>query len=108
MLLVEMAKKTASEEKNPDGRALVKLSDLTENWRDVMHNIYREGGSDAEVKVALAIFPARALSNDLWDDLQKREPEFSESVKESRLLAPFVDRAPIAATTMVSLREVKR
>lgn len=33
-----------------------------------MHAIYAEGGSDAEVKVALAIPPSRAISNILWDD----------------------------------------
>ncbi|WP_025593070.1 hypothetical protein [Agrobacterium tumefaciens] len=52
-----------------------------------MHAIYNEGGSDAEAKVALAIPPSRALSNDLWDALQDREPEFSEAVKEGRLLS---------------------
>lgn len=52
-----------------------------------MHAIYNEGGCDAEVKVAMAIPPARAMSNDLWDHLQKREPEFSEAIKEGRQLA---------------------
>lgn len=52
-----------------------------------MHSIYGEGGCDAEVKVALAIEPARAMSNGLWDDLQEREPIFSEAVKEGRQLA---------------------
>lgn len=52
-----------------------------------MHAIYGEGGSDAEVKVALAIPPARALSNDLWDALQDREPDFSEAIKEGHQLA---------------------
>jgi hypothetical protein len=31
-----------------------------------MHAIYNDG-SDAEVKVAPAIAPSRAMSNDLWD-----------------------------------------
>ncbi|ESX03907.1 hypothetical protein X769_15640 [Mesorhizobium sp. LSJC268A00] len=52
-----------------------------------MHAIYNEGGCDAEVKVALAIEPSRAMSNGLWDDLQEREPEFSQAVKEGRQLA---------------------
>lgn len=52
-----------------------------------MHAIYAEGGSDAEAKVAMAIPPSRAMSNTLWDDLQKREPEFSEAIKEGRQLA---------------------
>lgn len=52
-----------------------------------MHALYNGGAADAEVKVALAIPPARAISNDLWDDLQERYPEFSEAVQEGRLLA---------------------
>lgn len=72
---------------NEVGRPVVQLSDLAENWRDIMHAIYGDGGSDAEVKVALAISPARAMSNDLWDALQAREPEFSEAVKEGRQLS---------------------
>jgi hypothetical protein len=39
------------------------------------------------VKVALAIPPARAISNDLWDDLQDRYAEFSEAVQEGHMLA---------------------
>jgi hypothetical protein len=37
--------------------------------------------------VALAIAPARAISNDLWDDLQDRHAEFSEAVQEGHMLA---------------------
>ncbi|MFG1413966.1 hypothetical protein V5G24_22965 [Xanthobacter sp. VTT E-85241] len=63
------------------------MADLIPGWRELMHSIYTDGGSDAEVKVALAIPPARAMSNELWDDLQAREPEFSQAVKEGRLIA---------------------
>ncbi|QQO19450.1 hypothetical protein JJB98_05805 [Bradyrhizobium diazoefficiens] len=52
-----------------------------------MRILYNGGASDAEVKVALAIPPARAISNDLWDDLQERYPDFSEAVQEGHLLA---------------------
>jgi hypothetical protein len=45
------------------------------------------GASDAEVKFALAVSPARALSKDLWDDLQNRFGEFSEGVQEGHMLA---------------------
>lgn len=69
------------------GRPLITLEDLAPNWREIMHAIYGEGGSDAEVKVALAIPPARAMSNDLWDAMQKREPIFSEAVKEGKVLS---------------------
>lgn len=56
-----MTRKAATEKTHPGGRRPITLSDLTENWRDLIHDIYRSGGSDAEVKVALAIFPARAM-----------------------------------------------
>ncbi|WP_157628327.1 hypothetical protein [Rhizobium leguminosarum] len=72
---------------NSVGRPLTTIADLAENWRDIMHTIYADGGSDAEVKVALAIPPSRAISNMLWDDLQAREPEFSEAIREGRILA---------------------
>ncbi|WP_430256848.1 hypothetical protein [Neorhizobium sp. DAR64872/K0K18] len=52
-----------------------------------MHTIYGDGGSDAEVKVALAYPPARAMSTDLFDALKKREPVFSGAVKEGTLFA---------------------
>lgn len=52
-----------------------------------MHELYAVGGSDAEVKVALAIPPARAMSNDLFDALREREPTFSEAIKEGHQLA---------------------
>ncbi len=69
------------------GRPSITLDDLPSGWRDLMHEIYSLGGSDAEVKVAIAISPARALSNDLWDALQEREEEFSEAVKQGRQVA---------------------
>jgi hypothetical protein len=43
-----------------------------------MLQVFAEGSNDAEAKVALAIPPARALSNDLWDALRERQDEFSE------------------------------
>ena len=39
------------------------------------------------MKVALAVPPARAISNDLWDALQERYPEFSKAVLEGHMLA---------------------
>lgn len=52
-----------------------------------MYALYNGGAADAEVNVALAISPARAISNDLWDDMQERYPELSEAVQEGRTLA---------------------
>ncbi len=72
---------------NTVGRPVVTLEDLDPNWRNMMHVNYG-GGSDDEVEVALAIPPSRAMSNDLWDALQKREPNFSEAILEGQQLAP--------------------
>ena len=72
---------------NEVGRPLIQLSDLPEGWRNIMHAIYASGGSDAEVKVAMAVGTSRAMSNSLWDDLQEREEEFSEAIIEGRQLA---------------------
>jgi hypothetical protein len=52
-----------------------------------MHLIYQEGGTDIEVRCALAIPPSKAMSDDLWYALIEREPEFSRAVKEGQLLA---------------------
>jgi hypothetical protein len=72
---------------NQVGRPRYTLADLPDGWRNMMHVIYADGGSDAEVKVALAIPPASALSNALWDELQGREPEFLQAIQEGRVLA---------------------
>ena len=39
------------------GRPRVTLADLDPRWREIMLNIYAEGGSEAEVQVALPSFP---------------------------------------------------
>jgi hypothetical protein len=56
--------------KNNVGRPLVTLADLRQDWRQVMMNIYRGGGCDAEVQVELALEGSSAISNDLWQALQ--------------------------------------
>lgn len=73
---------------NAVGRPRTRLEDLHPDWRDIMYCLYNGGASDAEVEVALAIPPARAISNDLWDDMQDRFPEFSEAVREGHMLRP--------------------
>jgi hypothetical protein len=40
-----------------------------------MHALYNGGASDVEVKAALAVPRATAISNDLWDDLPERYPD---------------------------------
>jgi hypothetical protein len=75
------------EEPNAVGRPRTEVEDLHPDWRDIMHSMYNGGASDAELKVALAIPPARAISNGLWDDLEERHPEFSQAVQEGHMLA---------------------
>ena len=52
-----------------------------------MLQVFAEGGSDANAKVALAVPPSRAMCNYTWDALIEREPDFSEAVKEGHILA---------------------
>src|ERR1700722_17021453 len=74
------------EEPNAVGRPRTKLEDLHPDWRDIMHALYNGGGADAEVKVALAIPQARAISNDLWDDMQERSRSFRKPFKKAARL----------------------
>lgn len=53
----DVSNEIAAAKENAVGRPAAVLSDLIENWRDVMHAIYGDGGFGAEVKVALAIPP---------------------------------------------------
>jgi hypothetical protein len=59
---------------------------LPDKWEDAILDIYREGGSDVEVKAWL--FEKRgSFSNDLWDRWLKEEPKFSETIKIGKLLS---------------------
>jgi hypothetical protein len=70
----------------PAGRPESTLFDLPEKWKAIAMDIYSQGGSDVEVKVALAIPPAAALSNSLWDRFMEQEPEFSQTIMAGRLV----------------------
>src|SRR5205823_4967689 len=74
------------EEPNAVGRPRTEHEDRHPNWRDIMHALYNGGASDAEVKVALAVPSAQAMSNEFWDDMQQRYLGFSEAVQEDRTL----------------------
>ena len=60
----------------PVGRPKKTLADLPLNWKELILDIKREGGSDVEVRVALDI------STDLWDRFKKEIEEFSETIKK--------------------------
>lgn len=62
------------------GRPKKDLSVLPKDWKDQIMALGAEGGSDVEMR---ALF---RISNDLWYRWLEEEPEFSETIKEARLL----------------------
>lgn len=69
------------------GRPLITLTDLRKDWEAAMTSIYQIGGTDTDVRVALAIAPSRALDHDIFKRLQEQHPEFSEAVQAGYALA---------------------
>ena len=66
----------AKEIKKKVGRPLTQLSDLPKNWKKIIKDEMSEGASRIEVMAKLKI------RNDLFYSLIKREPDFSEAIKE--------------------------
>lgn len=62
------------------------ISELPDNWYVDVLSLYREGGSDVEVK-ALIYEWMGSFSNDLWDRWLKENEEFSETIKKGRILS---------------------
>ena len=54
------------------------LNDLPKDWKNIIFNIKKVGGSDVEVRVALNI------SEDLWERFIKEIEEFQRTVKRGR------------------------
>ena len=54
---------------------------LSPDWKEKVLDLYKEGGSDVEVRVMLGI------SNDLWTRWMEEEQEFSETIKKGRELS---------------------
>ena len=52
------------------------LDNLPKNWKKIITDIKRQGGSDVEVRVALDI------SDDLWSRFIKEIEEFSRTIKK--------------------------
>lgn len=63
------------------------LSDLPENWKEIITEIYRDGGTDVECRCALPTPSNPVMSQPLWERLIEEEPEFSLTVKAGRALA---------------------
>jgi hypothetical protein len=62
------------------------LSLLPENWQHYISALYKEGGSDQEVKALIYEWLGK-FSNDLWDRWMREEPDFSETIKRGRMLS---------------------
>lgn len=67
------------------GRLPEKLDSLPKDWEKVVLDLYKEGGSDVEVKALIHEWRG-TFSNDLWDRWMKEEPRFSETIKKGKLL----------------------
>jgi len=70
----------------PAGRPKEGLNSLPDNWYDDVLNLYKEGGSDVEVKAMIYEWRG-SFSNDLWERWLKEEPEFSETIKMGKILS---------------------
>lgn len=57
------------------GRPMIELSDLPENWKEIITSLSEEGASIIELAVELGI------SRDTFYEISKREHEFSDTVK---------------------------
>ena len=63
------------------GRPRDDLSRFPSNWKEEVLAMYREGGSDTDVKVFLCI------CNQLFDRFIRESKEFSQTIKQGRLLS---------------------
>lgn len=71
---------------NLGGRPLASLDSLPDNWHDDILELYREGGSDVEVKAMIHEWRG-SFSNDLFDRWMRDEEQFSEIIKKGRMLS---------------------
>ena len=74
------------EEKDKGGRPKEDLSSLPEGWYNDVLELYKEGGSDAEVWAMIYEWRG-TFSNNLWERWMNEEPEFWETIKGGRKLS---------------------
>ena len=68
-------------EKRPVGRPKIQLSDLPDNWEDIIIELASIGASDVEIRSKL-----NCICHETWTRLIGEEPKFSETVKKACIL----------------------
>lgn len=82
----EEVKKKVVKKKHAGG-APKKPFESWKGWRKDIYTLYMDGASDVEVKALIIIKAETTISNDLWTRWMKEEREFSETIKQGRLLS---------------------
>jgi hypothetical protein len=67
------------------GRPKEDISSLPDGWYNEVLDLYKEGGSDSEVKAMIWEWRG-SFSNNLWDRWLEEEKEFWETIKGGRML----------------------
>lgn len=70
----------------PVGRPKQGLGVLWDGWQKSVTDLYANGASDTEIK-ALIYYNKGHFSEDLWERWLNEEPEFSQTIKNGRLLS---------------------
>ena len=86
MLIYIFLKEMEELQPNKGGRPLKTIASLPDNWYIDILELYSEGASDIEIKALLYQWTG-SFSNDLWDRWMKEEPQFSETIKQGKVLS---------------------
>lgn len=62
------------------------ISTLPDGWYNEILSLYQEGASDVEIKALIYVWRG-SFSNDLWDRWMEEEPQFSETIKNGRMIS---------------------
>lgn len=71
--------------KHPGGRPKKTLDDLPSDWRETVIKMSMDGCSECEIRAALTVRGGK-FYHQLWDALEKREEEFSSTLKKAKKL----------------------
>lgn len=81
-----MTKKKKEEDKLPVGRPEEDLEDLPDHWQSKVLAKYKFGASDVEIKAMIWEWRG-SFSESLWSRWLQDETEFSQTIKQGRLLS---------------------